>query len=128
MIRRPPRSTLFPYTTLFRSPGPPGAAVRDRALRRGGARPRGGRRLAAARTPVVRARRPRDGDRLRPRGPCRLPRSEEHTSELQSRQYLVCRLLLEKNKNKSLVRKNKSCYRSQIYYSKLFKITSDSYF
>src|SRR3712207_8937195 len=67
MIRRPPRSTLFPYTTLFRSdrPVPPRAAhLADRA--------------PAART----------------------IRSEEHTSELQSRQYLVCRLLLEKKKKK----------------------------
>src|SRR2546425_11881652 len=73
MIRRPPRSTLFPYTTLFRSRRP---APRRR-------RPRGaGRRLRA----VGRAR------ALRP------PRSEEHTSELQSLAYLVCRLLLEKKK------------------------------
>src|SRR5258707_4888507 len=66
MIRRPPRSTLFPYTTLFRShcvfatAGWPGS-----------------------------------------RETCRIHRSEEHTSELQSRQYLVCRLLLEKKKNES---------------------------
>src|SRR3712207_7916008 len=83
MIRRPPRSTLFPYTTLFRSP------------HRRRARPRGGgggvgRRLLLGRDP----RRRRVGD-LRPVG----RRSEEHTSELQSRQYLVCRLLLEKKKN-----------------------------
>src|SRR2546422_5555038 len=85
MIRRPPRSTLFPYTTLFRSPegatgvsvspdgalvvvlGAPDAAVIDAA----------GRFVA------------------------RLPRSEEHTSELQSRLHLVCRLLLEKKKQKA---------------------------
>src|SRR3712207_7182446 len=94
MIRRPPRSTLFPYTTLFRSawrlplwldaarravagrlghlPGAAGAGVRPRAA----ARPGGGRDRAA--------------------------RSEEHTSELQSRQYLVCRLLLEKKQPPSL--------------------------
>src|SRR3712207_7639096 len=78
MIRRPPRSTLFPYTTLFRSlhgvarPGP-GEHVRDAGP---------GPRAAGA-------------DRRRGlRG--RHRRSEEHTSELQSRQYLVCRLLLEK--------------------------------
>src|SRR3989454_5074918 len=80
MIRRPPRSTLFPYTTLFRSS-------------RGN--PRRGARAAAA--PL----RPHPGDRGRVRGPPhgdgRL-RSEEHTSELQSPCNLVCRLLLEKKK------------------------------
>src|SRR3712207_8731822 len=92
MIRRPPRSTLFPYTTLFRSPhrararrpAPRGARLSRRAAR-------GPARLRAA----VRAARVRGGEqRLLRRG-----RSEEHTSELQSRQYLVCRLLLEKKKN-----------------------------
>src|SRR3712207_7004798 len=90
MIRRPPRSTLFPYTTLFRS-----AARRARARR---ARP-------------VRERLPRAqgraalGGRLQPRAPLRVrPRSEEHTSELQSRQYLVCRLLLEKKKKTTIRR------------------------
>src|SRR3712207_8528960 len=88
MIRRPPRSTLFPYTTLFRSRG---------------------RRVV-----LYRARRPKDRSVVggasrkspaRPSGPLRRPpelrsrRSEEHTSELQSRQYLVCRLLLEKKKH-----------------------------
>src|SRR3712207_7934280 len=95
MIRRPPRSTLFPYTTLFRSePGD----LEGPDQRRGGhdgpraePRPPGGprrrlRRLDARR----RAQRP---------PPRRAPRSEEHTSELQSRQYLVCRLLLEKKTN-----------------------------
>src|SRR3712207_8296230 len=84
MIRRPPRSTLFPYTTLFRSQDkakgrPEGEELdlRER-LRREALRRRRPRLLAA-----------------RLRG---LYRSEEHTSELQSRQYLVCRLLLEKNK------------------------------
>src|SRR6476620_12410034 len=66
MIRRPPRSTLFPYTTLFRSPTHHAAEAADLHVQRGEV---GGR-------------------------------SEEHTSELQSRQYLVCRLLLEKKKNK----------------------------
>src|SRR3712207_7170799 len=88
MIRRPPRSTLFPYTTLFRSrPDPrplPPAALRRRCRRgdrddRGGARRRLFVRLAVD-----------DG--------LHGGRSEEHTSELQSRQYLVCRLLLEKKK------------------------------
>src|SRR3712207_7033014 len=68
MIRRPPRSTLFPYTTLFRSPA-------------GGPPPRSATASAGARC-----------------CPARRRRSEEHTSELQSRQYLVCRLLLEKKK------------------------------
>src|SRR6476620_56763 len=67
MIRRPPRSTLFPYTTLFRSATAPTCSSRP-------ACPPTARRSAS--------------------------RSEEHTSELQSRQYLVCRLLLEKKKNK----------------------------
>src|SRR3712207_7494072 len=73
MIRRPPRSTLFPYTTLFRS-----------------LPPRLPPRYATPRSPR----------RSTPRAPSvphpAVPRSEEHTSELQSRQYLVCRLLLEK--------------------------------
>src|SRR3712207_7898319 len=98
MIRRPPRSTLFPYTTLFRSPGietvglhadcdveiepdpqaePPGQIGRRAQLSVGG--------------PL------HEFDELDLAG----IRSEEHTSELQSRQYLVCRLLLEKKKNKT---------------------------
>src|SRR3712207_6932574 len=88
MIRRPPRSTLFPYTTLFRS-------CRRAALPRG--LPRGGRgagRGRAAQGSVASARDPSRGRR----GGRPDRRSEEHTSELQSRQYLVCRLLLEKKK------------------------------
>src|SRR2546425_12160378 len=83
MIRRPPRSTLFPYTTLFRS------------LRAAGRSPR----------PDVRSR-ARGRTRARPRvGPRRRAwRSEEHTSELQSLAYLVCRLLLEKKKSHILRR------------------------
>src|SRR3712207_1285125 len=91
MIRRPPRSTLFPYTTLFRSPPRGGHSA--------AAPPRGrGRRgvLAAGREPVGRTA---DGGRVRPGHALR---SEEHTSELQSRQYLVCRLLLEKKKKNLL--------------------------
>src|SRR2546430_7771751 len=90
MIRRPPRSTLFPYTTLFRSEAdapevlPP---VRSRVLRHGGERcvggpPRGG----------VAARHEEAGEHEH--------RSEEHTSELQSQSNLVCRLLLEKKKKR----------------------------
>src|SRR3712207_7488448 len=86
MIRRPPRSTLFPYTTLFRS-----GLVRqafDRPRLRG----------------VAVDQRERLPDLLvlqctQPAGACGRVRSEEHTSELQSRQYLVCRLLLEKKRN-----------------------------
>src|SRR2546425_10648246 len=77
MIRRPPRSTLFPYTTLFRS------------LNLGGARTRRGYSGAGGLQP------------LRPDQPGLDGRSEEHTSELQSLAYLVCRLLLEKKKKKS---------------------------
>src|SRR3712207_8523808 len=97
MIRRPPRSTLFPYTTLFRStPAAEGPGHRDG--------------LPELRAVPAHVRRRQHG--LRPedrrRGQDRDPppgargRSEEHTSELQSRQYLVCRLLLEKKKTTSL--------------------------
>src|SRR3712207_7747614 len=84
MIRRPPRSTLFPYTTLFRSPVRPVPA--QRRVRR-----RVAPRVLAA-VEVERARAVDD------RVVGHVARSEEHTSELQSRQYLVCRLLLEKKK------------------------------
>src|SRR2546421_8875669 len=77
MIRRPPRSTLFPYTTLFRSPGP---GRRARATLRC-------RNVSGAPKPAISA--------MWSIG----ARSEEHTSELQSRSDLVCRLLLEKKKN-----------------------------
>src|SRR3712207_8618513 len=97
MIRRPPRSTLFPYTTLFRSDertgerdpfaeavgqraGHRGVVVSDAQLGQGGHGAGPQRRLVARR-----------------------PRSEEHTSELQSRQYLVCRLLLEKKKKSTII-------------------------
>src|SRR5258707_5973631 len=86
MIRRPPRSTLFPYTTLFRS----GAVAR--AGRAAGRDVGGDRRGVLFRFAHYGAR-ISGGDRR-----ARTGRSEEHTSELQSRQYLVCRLLLEKKK------------------------------
>src|SRR2546423_6482090 len=97
MIRRPPRSTLFPYTTLFRSGGDTtdhrlvvGAVDRDghhlRGAIRSGDREAVGHRLAGGKAVERRVRR----------------RSEEHTSELQSLAYLVCRLLLEKKKSLSL--------------------------
>src|SRR3712207_8600644 len=99
MMRRAPRSTLFAYTALFRSHGfvalasiqiPPARAIADKIQRSIGAPfglkdrfvdPAGDELMADQRAMLVEARR---------------PRSEEHTSELQSRQYLVCRLLLEK--------------------------------
>src|SRR3712207_7283815 len=91
MIRRPPRSTLFPYTTLFRSADAAhrrGAATVDDADARG-------KRLAVLDDGL--ARKYPVGDAAQEEvAPLR---SEEHTSELQSRQYLVCRLLLEKKKN-----------------------------
>src|SRR2546422_8304506 len=92
MIRRPPRSTLFPYTTLFRSPWQTAPVTPARPA--GGASadaPADGLRIPA--TPAAAA-----PARLRTERPDP-PRSEEHTSELQSRLHLVCRLLLEKNKN-----------------------------
>src|SRR3712207_8383677 len=95
MIRRPPRSTLFPYTTLFRSAA--GGAGRRAGPGAGAAQARlaGGAGLLADG-----AADPGAGGGVRRGGPARAGgRSEEHTSELQSRQYLVCRLLLEKKKN-----------------------------
>src|SRR3712207_8118947 len=93
MIRRPPRSTLFPYTTLFRSARTVGDALRA------------GPRLERV------AERVHVGVRADPGVPEQVPRaaddvalrSEEHTSELQSRQYLVCRLLLEKKTQPSYI-------------------------
>src|SRR2546427_2637525 len=92
MIRRPPRSTLFPYTTLFRSRNAhPDRADRRRRLRRAGARDR---QRPLARPAAAAAGLPGD--------PHLAARSEEHTSELQSQSNLVCRLLLEKKKKKTL--------------------------
>src|SRR3712207_8490666 len=81
MIRRPPRSTLFPYTTLFRS------AITDAVSL-----------LSPERAPAAPSA--REGTTNDSAAPGSSARSEEHTSELQSRQYLVCRLLLEKKKKK----------------------------
>src|SRR3712207_7544079 len=99
MIRRPPRSTLFPYTTLFRSSD--GGDLTDRRLDTSA----DVERLAAVGLPEVercvdeRLGHVGDVDEVaRDRRVDELGRSEEHTSELQSRQYLVCRLLLEKKK------------------------------
>src|SRR2546423_10097749 len=96
MIRRPPRSTLFPYTTLFRSQGDRGRPVGN-ARRAGGVGRRGRDRL---RPRLPRSPAPRAGIARHAAAASR-GRSEEHTSELQSLAYLVCRLLLEK-KNKSI--------------------------
>src|SRR5258707_11192010 len=92
MIRRPPRSTLFPYTTLFRSNRLLGVAAQIKMLQQ-----------------PAPARRWREREEQL--------RSEEHTSELQSRQYLVCRLLLEKKKKKATQKPSKlrsnTCEREQ---------------
>src|SRR5438874_6927954 len=87
MIRRPPRSTLFPYTTLFRSPVMPPPTTTQLAGR------------------SADSRMARDAGRRQPCGGLvrRAERSEEHTSELQSRRDLVCRLLLEKKKKKTTI-------------------------
>src|SRR5260370_15548524 len=97
MIRRPPRSTLFPYTTLFRS-------ARSRLA--------GSARRGLADAPGPGAARGRDREQSR-RGRRRPPatRSEEHTSELQSHLNLVCRLLLEKKKNNITYRKQSNLAR-----------------
>src|SRR5690348_17779507 len=99
MLRRPPRSTLFPYTTLFRSRGAAAAAAR----RAGRAPLRGGRRVAArtqgaALEAADDSARAAAADARQAHGRLRRQRSEEHTSELQSPVHLVCRLLLEKKK------------------------------
>src|SRR3712207_8990396 len=99
MIRRPPRSTLFPYTTLFRSLQHSPYDFPDLLLRQ------------LELPPLVQvANAPEDLDERRRLSKVRdaLARSEEHTSELQSRQYLVCRLLLEKKKQK----KHNHCHHS----------------
>src|SRR5690242_20858211 len=83
MIRRPPRSTLFPYTTLFRSPKGSPRAITSATI---------SRRARSIVTGDVQSRAIRAG-----------PRSEEHTSELQSHVNLVCRLLLEKKKKKNKI-------------------------
>src|SRR3712207_8977146 len=98
MIRRPPRSTLFPYTTLFRS------WARWRAhllgVKRSDRRPTAACGASTVRAASARSRaEPAPRISPQPASASPLERSEEHTSELQSRQYLVCRLLLEKKKH-----------------------------
>src|SRR3712207_7034738 len=102
MIRRPPRSTLFPYTTLFRSRTPSGnllwdpiGFLDDDVVAR--VRELGGAAAIVASHPHMFG--------------VQVERSEEHTSELQSRQYLVCRLLLEKKKNIEELSHNTHCTR-----------------
>src|SRR3712207_6954919 len=96
MMRRPPRSTLFPYTTLFRShlggraEDQPGPRLGDAGL--------GERRPSRAELGGVALQHGQDAVRAHA---AQQPRSEEHTSELQSRQYLVCRLLLEQKTKKT---------------------------
>src|SRR3712207_8273708 len=98
MIRRPPRSTLFPYTTLFRS-----FHVTEENVSTGGAVSASANPGRSGLWPQRRTNSYAIFERSRPSGkPCApRARSEEHTSELQSRQYLVCRLLLEKKKIES---------------------------
>src|SRR2546422_6077662 len=93
MIRRPPRSTLFPYTTLFRSP----ALALEVVLRRGDPCRRQVAQVVPAQRVVGADRLPVDADEPEQERDDEA-RSEEHTSELQSRLHLVCRLLLEKKK------------------------------
>src|SRR2546425_9778237 len=93
MIRRPPRSTLFPYTTLFRSPADDRDTERPAQL--GARADADGQRERAE-------QRGQRGHKDRPEPAQACLRSEEHTSELQSLAYLVCRLLLEKKKKKDI--------------------------
>src|SRR3712207_215972 len=103
MIRRPPRSTLFPYTTLFRSRLAQALSPR-RAQPRRIDLPDNATRRAYRRPPVRPIARALSPATIRPdRAGRTVARSEEHTSELQSRQYLVCRLLLEKKKTCTLI-------------------------
>src|SRR2546430_6099551 len=100
MIRRPPRSTLFPYTTLFRSP--PSKRGHHRPPLRRRSRP-GERALRGGLASRIRpeSTSPRGRETLGDANPGSASRSEEHTSELQSQSNLVCRLLLEKKTNMS---------------------------
>src|SRR5688572_32770199 len=100
MIRRPPRSTLFPYTTLFRSAREVGRRAGE-LQRRGEEGPR-----RPPQRPPARAAPHRGALSQGPRG--RRPRSEEHTSELQSQSNLVCRLLLEKKNKKRLKKQHQT--------------------
>src|SRR2546427_9594323 len=96
MIRRPPRSTLFPYTTLFRSLDGAGIGV----VRSGTVTPTVNAAIGTTYLPAAHAK---------PGTAFEIERSEEHTSELQSQSNLVCRLLLEKKKKKHSNKRNKMC-------------------
>src|SRR3712207_8406629 len=97
MIRRPPRSTLFPYTTLFRSLGRL-LRLQLHAQQTGNRNDDRKRSVSGRGSELQSASRRSDRRRRNDRPDALAGRSEEHTSELQSRQYLVCRLLLEKKK------------------------------
>src|SRR5687768_18346116 len=97
MIRRPPRSTLFPYTTLFRS-----RSVNVAGVRRGGDRNMSMRGVVTAGWPLLPRARRTSGLARHAVAEVDDSRSEEHTSELQSRLHLVCRLLLEKKKKQNV--------------------------
>src|SRR2546430_9227745 len=101
MIRRPPRSTLFPYTTLFRSLRWIDHDVTSCDPLKG-----------LASSPVLRVLTPCPPLRIRGEGGLRTVRSEEHTSELQSQSNLVCRLLLEKKKNSKTLLATKTVHSS----------------
>src|SRR2546430_5010637 len=97
MIRRPPRSTLFPYTTLFRSIHQVAKIIRPAVA------PSRREQIDAVISPIALTRKVRDRHQLDRRHPeLRQIRSEEHTSELQSQSNLVCRLLLEKKKKHTI--------------------------
>src|SRR3712207_9026188 len=100
MIRRPPRSTRFPYPTLFRPP-----VMSIRSYGRSGRRVRSAAPLPTSQSPTVPSCSPLTISRSSAESATfhTTPRSEEHTSELQSRQYLVCRLLLEKKNQQGSV-------------------------
>src|SRR3989441_6998624 len=114
MTRLPPRSTLFPYTTLFRSL-PAGAGARDGAPHPGRAAGHDGRRRPPRQPGAAGAlRRGRAAILVaQPKGASN--RSEEHTSELQSLAYLVCRLLLEKKKNLETISSRAMTYPHHIF-------------
>src|SRR3712207_8170572 len=102
MIRHPPKSTLFPYPTLFRSRRQVPALPLPARTHQAPGEPLATRSVTP---PTYRRRRAHDH---------RSPRSEEHTSELQSRQYLVCRLLLEKRKSKQTIVHNADLISTQL--------------